>query len=81
MATAADHGDIETGVAGRPPPPLPPPKPPSAQTERANRPLQLMAREWVQWRLALSLVLAPIVALFILIVVYFAVGLGFDAIE
>ena len=73
MATAADHGDIETGVAGRPPP-LPPPKPPSAQADRANRPLQLMAREWVQWRLVLSLVVAPMAAIFILVVVYFAVS-------
>ena len=80
MATAADHGDIETGVAGRPPP-LPPPKPPSAQADRANRPLQLMAREWVQWRLFLSLVLAPAVAIAIaFVVVYIAVG-GFKVIK
>ena len=80
MATAADHGDIETGVAGRPPPPLPPPKPPSAQTNRANRPLQLMAREWVQWRLVLSLVVAPVVASVIAFAVSLAVG-GSDVIK
>ena len=68
--TAADHRDIETGVVGGLP--TPPQKSPSAQGP--NRPLQLMAREWVQWRLVLFLLVAPLIALLILVALNLAVG-------